>query len=80
MTGIFQMKLFFVLFGEAGQHAVEDVVVPLLGVLVHNPGLLQEVLIHFCSLDRSILVEENVDVFPKPRGVVVPHSFCVAKG
>ena len=80
MAGILQMQLLFVLFGEAGKHAVEDVVVPLLGVLVHDPRLLQQVLIHFSSLDRSILVEENVDVFPEPRRVVVPHGFCVAKG
>ena len=80
MAGILQMQLLFVLFGEAGEHAVEDVVVPLLGVLVNDPGLLQQVLVHFGSLDRSILVEENVDVFPKPRRVVVPHGFCVAKG
>ena len=80
MAGILQMQLLFVLFGEASEHAVEDVVVPLLGVLVHNPRLLQQVLIHFSSLNRSILVEENVDVFPEPRRVVVPHGFCVAKG
>ena len=69
-----------VLFGEAGEHTVEDVVVPLLGILVDNPGFLQQVLVHFSSLDCSILVEENVDVFPEPRRVVVPHGFCVAKG
>ena len=80
MAGIFEVEFLFVLLGEAGQHAVEDVVVPLLRVLVHNPRLLQQVLIHFSSLDGSILVEENVDVFPEARRVVVPHSFCVAKG
>ena len=80
VAGIFEMQLLLVLLGEAGEHAVEDVVVPLLGVLVHNPRLLQQVLVHFGSLDRSILVEENVDVFPEAGRVVVPHSFCVAKG
>ena len=80
MAGIFEVEFLFVLLREAGKHAVEDVVVPLLRVLVHNPRLLQQVLIHFSSLDGSILVEENVDVFPEARRVVVPHSFCVAKG
>ena len=80
VAGILQMQFVLVLLREACQHAVEHVVVPLLRVLVHDAGLLQQVLVHFGSLDRSILVEENVDVFPEPRRVVVPHGFCVAKG
>ena len=48
-------------------------------VLTNNSGLLQEVLVNPGTLDSSVLVEVDVNVFPEPAGVIVPHSLSVAK-
>ena len=48
-------------------------------VLTNNSRLLQEVLVNPGTLDSSILVEVDVNVFPEPARVIIPHSLCVAK-
>ena len=73
------MQLLLVLLGQPLQHAVEDVVVPLVGVLVHDPRLLQQVLVHLRTLDHTVLVEVDVDVLSEPGGVVVTDSFGVTE-
>ena len=80
VTGVLEVEFVLVFLGEPCQHAVEDVVVSLLWVLVDYPGLLQQVLVHLGAFYCPVLVEEDVDVFSKPRRVVIPHSFCIAKG
>jgi hypothetical protein len=62
MSCILQIELGLVFWRQACQHAVEDVVVPLVGVLVDDSGFFQKVLLDFCALDCSGFVEENVDV------------------
>ena len=65
--------------GEPRQHAVEDVVVPLLRALPHQPGLLQQVLLDPRALYRAVRVEEDVDVLAKAGRVVVPHCLGISK-
>ena len=65
--------------GEPCQHAVEDVVVPLLRALAHKAGLLQQVLLDPRSLYHAVCVEEDVDVLAKSGRVVVPHCLSISK-
>ena len=51
------MKLVFVVFGETGEHAVKDVVIPLVFVLSHNPRFLQEILVNPRSLYTPIFIK-----------------------
>ena len=52
-------------------------VVPLVGVLVHDPGFLQKVLLDLGAFDGSGFVEVDVDVLPEPRRVVVSNGLGV---
>ena len=61
--GLLQVELVLVLLGETLQHAVEDVIVSLVWILMNNPRLLQQILIYLGSLNDSTLVEVDVDVF-----------------
>ena len=79
MWGILQVKFFFVFFGKSREHAVENMVVSFIWILVNNPGLLQQVQVHLGTFDRSIFVEIYINVFSKSRGVVVPNSLCISK-
>ncbi len=44
-----------------------------------DPGLLQQVLLHFGAFDHSVLVEMDVDVFAEPRRIVIPDCLRVAE-
>ena len=79
MSCIFQIELGLVFCRQSGQHAVEDVVVPLVAVLVNDSGLLQQVLLDLRALYRSGFVEEDVDVLPEARRVVVANGLGVAE-
>ena len=79
MGGILEVQLGLVLLRKSRQHAVEDVVVPLVGVLVHDPGFLQKVLLDLGAFDGSGFVEVDVDVLPEPRRVVVANRFRVSE-
>ena len=48
--------------------------------LINNPRLLQEVLLDLGTLYYPRPVEEDVDVFSEPRGVVVPNGLGVSEG
>lgn len=63
MGSILEILLSLVFLRQSSQHAVEDVVVPLVGVLMHDPGFLQKVLLDLGSLNGSGFVEVDVDVF-----------------
>lgn len=77
MTGIQEVVLGLLIFGQAGEHAVENVVVPLPRILSHDPGLLQEVLLDVGSFNDAGPVETNVDVLAEPGGVVIPDRLGV---
>ena len=55
-------------------------IVPLIGVLVHDSGFFQKVLLDLGTFNRSGLVEEDVDVFAEAGRVVVTNGFGVAEG
>ena len=80
MRRVLELELGLVLLGEACEHAVEDVVVPLLGHLVDDAGLLEEVLLDLRALDDAVLVEDDVDVLAEAGGVVVADRLGVAEG
>lgn len=65
LTWFPQLQFLFFLLGQTGQNAVENVVVPLVGALIHDPRLLQQVLLNLGSLDNSLTIEMNVYVLPK---------------
>ena len=48
--------------------------------LVHNSGLLQEVLLNSSSFNNGMSVKVDVDVFPKSTGVVISYGLCIAEG
>lgn len=52
----------------------------LLLYLSADPGLLQQVLLNLGPFYCSSLVEVDVNVFPKTRGVVIANSFGISKG
>ena len=80
MRRVLELELGLVLLGEACEHAVEDVVVSLLGHLVDDAGLLEEVLLDLRALDDAVLVEDDVDVLAEAGGVVVADRLGVAEG
>ena len=51
------MELVFVVFRETGEHAVKDVVIPLVFVLSHDPRFLQEILVNSRSLYAPIFIK-----------------------
>ena len=51
------MKLVFVVFRETGEHAVKDVVIPLVFVLSHDPRFLQEILVNSRPLYAPIFIK-----------------------
>ena len=59
---------------------VEDVIRPLLRLLVGDPGLFQQVDLHVGPRQLSRLVEVDADELAEARAVVVPHGLGVAKG
>ena len=61
-----------------GQHLVEDVVVPLVRCVRHNPGLLQEVLRHLGTRDDAT-IEHDLEVLAEPGRVVVAEGLGVAE-
>ena len=58
----------------------EDVVAPLVGLLVGHTGLLEKVDINEATGKLSHVVEVDSDEFTKARRVVIPDGFCVAIG
>ena len=64
-------QLVQLLLVETGQQPVEDVVVPLPGRLMHDAGLLQQVLLYLCSLYHSRGGEVDIDVLTESAAVVV---------
>lgn len=44
-----------------------------------HPGLLQQVLLNLCPLYGSPFVEVDVDVLPKPAGIVITDGLRVPK-
>lgn len=73
------IQFLLLLVGHPCQHAVEDVVVPLVVCLCHDPRLLQQVLLYLSALYGPFLGEVNVNVFSKSTGVVIPDCFCISK-
>ena len=51
------MELVFVVFRETGEHAVKDVVIPLVFVLSHDPRFLQEILVNSRPLYAPIFIK-----------------------
>ena len=48
---------------------------------LHNySSFLQQVLLNLGTLDVPLLVEMDINVLPKPTGVVIPHRLGIAKG
>ena len=80
MTGVLQVEFLLVVFGHAGQHAVEDVVVPLARILRHDSRFLQQVLLDIGTFDGAVFVETDVDVLAETWRVIIPHSFGISKG
>ena len=60
------------LLAESGEHVVEDVVVPLPTGLVHDAGLLQQVLVYLGALYHPGRREVDVYVLAEATAVVVP--------
>ena len=58
---------------------VEDVIRPLLRLLVGDPGLFQQVDLHVGPRQLSGLVEVDPDELAEARAVVVPHGLGVAE-
>ena len=79
VCGIFQLQLRTIIGGQSCQHAVEDVVVPLIMGLVHDARLLQQVLFNFGALYHPLLVEVDVNVLAKATGVVISDRLGIAK-
>ena len=73
------MKLFFVVLGESREHAVKDVVIPLIFILSDNSGFLQEILVNSCSLNSSIFVKIDFNELSKPAGIVISNSLGISK-
>jgi len=80
MRSVLQVQLLFVFGAESSQHAVENVVVPLVGALRNDSRLFQQILLDFCSFDHTIFAEVDVDVFAETRGIVVSDRFRISKG
>jgi len=61
-------------------HLVKDVVVALVGRLLHDAGLLEEVRLDLRARDGGLAVEVDVDPLAEARRVVVAHRLGVAEG
>lgn len=79
MRGIVQLQFLLLLFGEAGEHAVEHVVIPLVRALRDDTGFLQQILLDFRPLNDTLVVEVYVNVLAEARRIVVSHSLSIAK-
>lgn len=79
LGGIRQLELLSFFPRHSSQHAIEDVVVPLISSLGHNTRLLQKVLLNGGTLNHSILGEVDVDVLAEARRVVIPNGFGISK-
>lgn len=77
VCGVLQVELVALLRRQAGQHAVEDVVVTLVTSLADDACLLQQVLIDLGALYCTLLVEMNVDVLAETARVVVSDGLRV---
>lgn len=67
------------LLGSPLQQLVEDVEISLPRLLLHDPGLLQEVILDVAPGWIPLEVKVNVHVFPKPTGVVIPVCLGITK-
>lgn len=65
---------------ESLEDLVEDVEVPLLGVLVGQTCLLQEVVLDISRRQFGVLAEVHTDELSETRGVVVPDGLGVSVG
>ena len=72
--------LTFNVLDSVRHQVVEDVIRPLLRLLVGDPGLFQQVDLHVGPGQLSRLVEVDADELAEARAVVVPHGLGVAKG
>lgn len=77
---VFELELLLLLPRETGQHAIENMIVPLVRALGHDSRLLQEVLLDLGAFYHALIVEVDVDVFAETGRVVVSHGFRVAEG
>lgn len=41
--------------------------------------LFQKILLHTSAFNHSILIEEDLQIFPKATGVVIADCFCISK-
>ena len=78
--GVLEVKLRLLFLGHPGQHAVKDVIVPLVFGLAHKPALLKQILLDPGSLDRAGRREMDVNVLAETRTVVVSDCFRISKG
>jgi len=75
-----ELELALLLRGGTQHELVEAVVVPLLGGLVGDTALLQEVVDNGGSADALLAVKLNLHELSEARGVVVPHSLGISCG
>ena len=57
---------------------VKDVIISLIGRLINDPRLLQQISPHGTANDEILCVEGDFDVLAETRGVVVSRRFRVA--
>ena len=67
------------LVAEAGEEQVEDVKRGLVGALVDDARLLEQVLLELGADDRAVLLEVDLEVFAEARRVVVDARLGVAE-
>lgn len=67
----------FSLYLSGGHQLIEDVVVPLLGALEGDAGLLQEVVLHHTTLNVPWRVKANLHELPKSAWVVITDRLGV---
>lgn len=79
--GILKSKAASIPEGHAGEHAVKGMIITLARCLTHDARLLQQVLLDARTHNVTrLLVKVDVHVLAEPRGIVITHRLCIAKG